>query len=92
MPCYTYGGAEMESKLTLKLDSETINRAKRYVDKHKGLSLSRLVEGYFKSLTSEEDTDKAIPPIVSSLAGVAMKVKNKDLKGDYTEYLAEKYR
>ena len=82
----------MESKLTLRLDSETIKRAKRYVDKHKGLSLSRLVEGYFKSLTSEEDTDKSIPPIVSSLAGVAMKVKNKDLKGEYTEYLVEKYR
>ena len=82
----------MESKLTLKLDSATIDRAKRYVDKHKGLSLSRLVEKYFKSLTSEEDTNDSIPPIVSSLAGVAMKVKNKDLQGEYTEYLVEKYR
>ena len=82
----------MESKLTLKLDSATIDRAKRYVYKHKGLSLSRLVEKYFKSLTSEEDKNEAIPPIVSSLAGVAMKVKNKDLKGEYTEYLVEKYR
>jgi hypothetical protein len=82
----------MESKLTLKLDSVIISKAKRYVDKHKGLSLSRLVEKYFKSLTSEENTDEAIPPIVSSLAGVAMKVRNKDLKGEYTEYLVEKYR
>jgi hypothetical protein len=82
----------VESKLTLKLDSVIIGKAKRYVDKHKGMSLSRLVEKYFKSLTSEESTDEAIPPIVSSLAGVAAKVKHTDLKGEYTEYLVEKYR
>jgi hypothetical protein len=82
----------MESKLTLKLDSVIISKAKQYVDKHKGLSLSRLIEKYFKSLTSEENTDGAIPPIVSSLVGVAMKVRNNDLKGEYAEYLVEKYR
>jgi hypothetical protein len=64
----------MESKLTLKLDSVTINKAKRYVYKHKGMSLSRLVES------------------VSSLAGIAKKVKNRDLKDEYTEYLVEKYQ
>ena len=82
----------MESKLTLKLNSVTIDRAKRYVDEHKGLSLSRLVEKFFNSLTSEEDTKKVIPPIVSSLAGIATRAKNKDMKGEYTEYLIEKYR
>jgi hypothetical protein len=82
----------MESKLTLKLDSVTINKAKRYVYKHKGMSLSRLVERYFKSLTSEENTNQTIPPIVSSLAGIAKKVKNRDLKDEYTEYLVEKYQ
>lgn len=82
----------METKLTLKLDSATIKRAKRYVSKHKGLSLSRLVGIYFKAIANEENANKAIPPIVSSLAGVAMKTRNKDLKGKYTEYLLKKYR
>lgn len=82
----------METKLTLKLDSATIKRAKRYVSRYKGLSLSRLVGIYFKAITSEVDTNKAMPPIVSSLAGVAVKTRNKDLKGEYTEYLLKKYR
>jgi len=82
----------MEAKLTLKLDATTIDRAKRYVVKRKGSSLSKLVENYFKSLTREQDMDMAIPPIVSSLAGVAGKTKGKDVKLEYTEYLEKKYR
>jgi len=83
---------KMETKLTLKLDSVIIKRAKRYVNKHKGLSLSKLVGIYFRSLTSEENIDKAVPPIVSSLAGVAMKTKNENLKDEYTGYLVKKYK
>jgi hypothetical protein len=65
----------MESKLTLKLDSGSIKRAKKYIENHKGFSLSKLVENYFNSLTKEENEGAAgkLPPIVSGLAGIAKK-------------------
>jgi|WetSurMetagenome_2_1015567.scaffolds.fasta_scaffold1403871_2 hypothetical protein len=84
----------MESKLTLKLDSGAIGRAKRYIHNRRGASLSKLVENYFNSLTrgQPEEKSKKMPPIVSGLAGVAKKNKVKNIKDDYTDYLTEKYR
>ncbi len=84
----------MESKLTLKLDTGAINRAKRYIANHRGRSLSKLVENYFNSLTKtqNEGNYNKIPPIVSELAGIAKKEKTKNIKEEYTEYLIEKYK
>jgi hypothetical protein len=84
----------MESKLTLKLDSEAIGRAKRYVHHRRGGSLSKLVENYFNSLTKgqPEEKGKKLPPIVFGLAGIAKKTRVKSIKDDYTDYLMEKYR
>jgi hypothetical protein len=84
----------LESKLTLKLDSGAIGRAKKYIQRRKGVSLSKLVENYFNSLTrgQPEEKSKKLPPIVSGLAGVAKKNKVKNTKDDYTDYLTEKYR
>jgi hypothetical protein len=84
----------MESKLTLKLDSGAIGRAKRYIHHRRGVSLSKLVENYFNSLTKRqpEEKSKKLPPIVSGLAGVAKKNKVKNIKDDYTDYLMKKYR
>jgi hypothetical protein len=84
----------MESKLTLKLDSDAIGRAKRYIQGNYGTSLSKLVENYFNSLTMKQSSGKfnKLPPIVSGLAGIAKKVKSTNLKEEYTEYLTEKYK
>lgn len=83
----------METKLTLKLDAAAIARAKQYAEKHKGESLSKLVENYFRSLTKDAAASRATGhPIVSSLAGVAAKTKGKNAKVEYTKYLEEKYR
>lgn len=84
----------MESKLTLKLDSGAIGRAKKYIHAHPGYSLSKLVENYFNSLTKNQiDKNKnKFPPIVSGLAGIAKKGKVKNIKDEYTEYLIEKYK
>jgi hypothetical protein len=41
----------MDSKLTLKLDSVAIERARRYA-RRRGTSLSRMVEQYFNSFSS----------------------------------------
>jgi hypothetical protein len=84
----------MESKLTLKLDTRTIGRAKRYISTHRGNSLSKLVENYFNSLTKNESNDdgKNLPPIVSGLAGIAKKGGVRNSKEAYTDYLIGKYR
>jgi hypothetical protein len=83
----------METKLTLKLNSGSIKRAKHYIRGHKGSSLSKLVERYFNSLTAlDERVEKKLPPIVASLAGVIKKSTIKDLKSEYADYLIEKYQ
>ena len=84
----------MESKLTLKLDTRTIGRAKQYIHTHRGNSLSKLVENYFNSLTKNEinEDNERLPPIVSSLAGIANKGKFKNIKESYTDYLIGKYK
>lgn len=43
-----------DAKLTLKLDRDAIERGKRLA-KERGVSLSRLVEGYIRRLVAEED-------------------------------------
>lgn len=84
----------MESKLTLKLDSGAISRAKKYIHVHRRFSLSKLVENYFNSLTKgqAEVKNSKLPPIVSGLAGIAKKSKTFNLKDDYSKYLIEKYK
>ncbi len=60
----------MNAKLTLKLDKEAIELAKRYA-KRRGLSLSRMVEIYFVRLAqSEELPREKLTGVVAELAGV----------------------
>jgi hypothetical protein len=59
----------METKLTLKLDKTVIETAKRYAEKN-NRSLSRLVENYFRNLTSSNISRKKHAPLVESLTGV----------------------
>ena len=47
----------MDTKLTLKLNQEIIEKAKIYASEKK-LSLSRLIENYLNSLTSEKKNDE----------------------------------
>ena len=47
----------MEVKLTLKLNDNSISRAKKYVSEKK-TSLSSIVENFFDSLTINNDTEK----------------------------------
>ena len=46
----------MDTKLTLKLNQEIIEKAKHYASEKK-LSLSRLVENYLNALTSSDGKD-----------------------------------
>ncbi len=61
----------MTTKLTLTLDNETIEAAKEYAKKNK-ISLSKLVEFYFKSLTSSfANYNENTPLITKALSGIA---------------------
>jgi|tagenome__1003787_1003787.scaffolds.fasta_scaffold20219130_3 hypothetical protein len=80
----------MNSKLTLKLDSDVIERAKDYAER-RGVSLSRMVEGYFIGLTRREETEEVRPTgVVAELAGLLAGAEV-DEKEDYVEYLTKKY-
>jgi hypothetical protein len=81
----------MDTKLTLKLDQETINRAKIYAESKK-ISLSKLIENYLQLLTKESSTKDKISPLVESLSGVIELPKGYDSKEGYTDYLTEKYK
>jgi hypothetical protein len=84
----------VETKLTLKLDTGAIKRAKYYIKTHKGNSLSKLVEQFFNSLTSRETNinEQKLPPIVSGLAGIIKNHDELNVKDSYTDYLIEKYK
>ena len=82
----------METKLTLKLDKNKIEKAKLYAKKHQR-SLSSLVSDYFSILIERDElTTHNISPIVKELIGV-IRTTNTDNKftNIRDKYLLEKY-
>ena len=80
----------MQTKLTLRLDDDLIEKAKRLAQK-RGKSLSKMVSEYFDYLASleMEKEDRQIPPIVRSLRGA---LADSDLsEKDYKKHLERKY-
>ena len=79
----------MQTKLTLRLDDDLINRAKSYAKKS-GKSVSQLVAGYFSLLdVGPEKEAFEFTPLVRSLKG-SLKGASEGKK-DYHKYLEEKY-
>ena len=88
---YTYKGAVMDTKLTLKLKDDSISRAKKYVSSI-GTSLSAIVEDFFDGLTLQQQSgDFKYSPIVNELSGIIQLDENYDYKSNYTSYLDHKY-
>lgn len=81
----------MDTKLTLKLNDEIIEKAKEYAKVRK-ISLSDLIENYLQKLTTEKKSDKTITPLVKSLSGIINLPKDYNDKEDYTNYLTNKYK
>lgn len=82
----------MDTKLTLKLDQEIIEKAKKYASDKK-LSLSRIVESYLQSLTNEnKNGDFEISPFVKSISTGKSISTDLDYKKEYSNYLMEKYK
>lgn len=82
----------MDTKLTLKLNQKIIEKAKLYASDKK-MSLSRIVESYLQSLTSESNgTELEISPFVKSIATGTKIPTNLDYKKEYSDFLFEKYK
>ena len=80
----------MDKKLTLSLDQEVIEKAKRFAKKNR-TSLSKMIEVYFNALTTFEDHDEIQPtPLVESLTGVIDLSDDFDFKTARSEYLMTK--
>lgn len=85
----------MDTKLTLKLDKLVIDKAKEYATTHKR-SLSRIIEAYLKSLTSQNKTnigdDFEISPFVKSMSTGVKIPTDLDYKSEYLDHMTEKYK
>ena len=81
----------METKLTLRLNNNVILRAKDYAQNHK-ISLSKLIESYLDSVTTQNSADIEITPLVKSLSGVINLPADFDYKKEYADRLTEKYK
>lgn len=81
----------MDTKLTLKLDAQIIEEAKRYASES-NTSLSKLVENYLSAITSANSKKRKVNPIVESLTGIITLDDKKDYRESYTKYLIKKYK
>ncbi len=81
----------MNTKLTLNVDKIIIEQAKAYAKSQK-ISLSRLIESYLASLTSEKRDELEITPLVESLSGLIHLDSDYDYKEGYADKLRKKYK
>ncbi len=80
----------MDTKLTLKLDQEVIEKAKRFAQGQQ-TSLSQLIENYLLNLTRDVDSPITISPLVKSLSGIIDLPSSFDLCKESREHLRRKY-
>lgn len=82
----------MDRKVTLKLNHRVIENAKKYASNNK-MSLSKIVESYLQSLTSENEPNEfEISPFVKSITTGVEIPADIDYKKEYSDYLMEKYK
>ncbi|MFV0431703.1 MAG: DUF6364 family protein [Alphaproteobacteria bacterium] len=82
----------MNTKLTLTIEREIIERAKIYA-KDKNRSLSDIIENYLKILTEngQKDKEQRLNPIVESLKGSFKMPKDMDYKEELRKRLEKKH-
>lgn len=82
----------MDKKLTLSLDQKVIEKAKILAQRNR-TSLSKMIESYFESLTSNElEEGLKTTPLVESLTGVVELPNGIDYKEARMKYLLEKHK
>jgi hypothetical protein len=85
----------MNTELTLKLDKEVIESARKYAEMQ-NRSLSEMIESYLQSLVIQEiskDVDEiSISPFVKSMSSGVHIPADLDYKTEYSKYLSDKYK
>ena len=85
----------MDTELTLKLDKEVIESARKYAEMQ-NRSLSEMIESYLQSLVIQEiskDVDEiSISPFVKSMSSGVHIPADLDYKTEYSKYLSDKYK
>ncbi len=80
----------MNTKLTLSVEKQVIERAKEYAQKT-GRSLSELVSAYFESLIYDDEKSQKISPKIKKFLGVVKLPKNFDEESERRSYLEKKH-
>jgi len=75
------------AKLTLSVDHRVVSRAKQYA-KRRGVSVSKMVEGYLAAVAEPPSSTTEAAPILRSIRGI---LRHADID-DYRKHLAAKYR
>lgn len=73
-------------KLTLSVDASVVSRAKQ-IAKQRGISVSKMVEGYLETV-SQELKPAQMPPVLRSLRGALKKAD----PAEYYAHLSRKHR
>ena len=82
----------MTTKLTLRLDDKVIRQAKETA-RSKGVSLSRIVEDYFRSLSIRKGKEAPESPVLSEISGVlSTGMGTRKPRVEYRKHLQGKYR
>lgn len=82
----------MATKLTLRLDDKVIRKAKETA-RSKGVSLSRMVEDYFRTLSARQGKEPHESPVLKEVSGIlSTKVSAKSLRSEYRKHLEDKYQ
>jgi len=76
-------------KLTLSVDGDVTERAKRYA-KARGTSVSSLVQTFLDGLSASSPTRRALSPITRRLYGALR--GSRASRREYLDHLARKYR
>lgn len=82
----------MNTKLTLNIDKDVVEKAKNYAHESRR-SLSSLVQNFFKFLISDSPTqsDIEISTAVKEISGVLKLDEGFDIKEEYSQHIIEKY-
>jgi len=82
----------MTTKLTLRLDDKLIDQAKKTA-RARGVSLSRIVEDYFRSLVVRREAETLESPVLTEISGVLSSGSvPKKYRTEYRKHLEEKYK
>lgn len=80
----------MTTKLTLTIEKEVIERAKRYA-KSTGRSLSELIEAYLESIVQEDNGGQRMSKKLKGLVGSVKLPKDFDEDRELQEYFKGKH-